>query len=509
MLNPPSKDNNLSTGGNTIQAFWVALSTLSGILISLVSAAILSRYFTKADLGTYKQILYVYGSLLIIFSAGLPQIYSYYLPRYKREQGLSIVKSISSLLFLCGVIFSITLFFGAGIFANLLANPDLEQGLRLFSIIPVLLLPTLGIEGVFVSYQMSYILPIYNSITRLLMLFCIVSPIIFFNAKIEYAIYGWIIASVITLIIALYVVKIPFKSMVLERCNLSYKTFLNYSVPIMGASLAGMAINSSDQFYISRYFGQEVFAEFSNGFIQLPFVGMIVGSASAVIMPKLSNYFSNDSIEKSQILVLWQSTIKKSALILYPLIVLFFFFADYFITLLYSDLYEASADYFKIKLVANLFNIIVFAPMLLASGNSRFYMKLHIVFAILTWIIQYIGIIIFNDPYTTAAISVLLMICMIGVGYIKIKTILNVSYFDVFPIIKMTQILFHCIVSILLANFLFEQFWSSDNLTFIHISFISIIYFTILLSTSNILKINYLSTFLPIIEKTKIIFKIP
>jgi O-antigen/teichoic acid export membrane protein len=498
----------ISSGSNTIQAFWVAISSLSSILISIGSAAILARYFSKADLGTYKQILYVYGSLLIIFSAGLPSIYSYYLPRYTRGQGLSIVKSISGLLFLCGIFFSLTLFFGAGLFAELLSNPDIEEGLRLFSIIPLLLLPTLGLEGVFVSYQLTYILPIYNTVTRLLMLFCIVAPIIIFGSQIEYAIYGWIVASIITLVIAYFIIKIPFKGNLATGSDLSYKAILAYSMPIMGASLAGMAINSSDQFYISRYFGQEIFAEFSNGFIQLPFVGMVVGSASAVIMPKLSSYFAKLNGDKSQILMLWQSMTIKSALILYPLIVLFFYFSDYFVVLLYSDLYEASSDYFKIKLVANLFNIILFGPMLLASGNSKYYMNLHIVFAILTWTLQYIGILIFNDPYITASISVFLMIALIAVGYIKIKKILEVDYLEIFPITIMAKIAAHCSVSILIAVTLINCFPVNDHSMFLKVGLSTIVYILILISSSYLLNIDYLKSYTPLFNRIKSILKI-
>lgn len=48
---------------NTQQALWLALSSFSTLALGFVSAAILSRYFDKTEYGTYKQILYVYGTL--------------------------------------------------------------------------------------------------------------------------------------------------------------------------------------------------------------------------------------------------------------------------------------------------------------------------------------------------------------------------------------------------------------------------------------------------------------
>ena len=85
------QDNSNIHTSNTLQVFWVALGGLSSLGLSIISAAILSRYFDKAEYGTYKQILYVYTTLLVIFSAGLPRVYAYFLPRYSLEEGKAIV----------------------------------------------------------------------------------------------------------------------------------------------------------------------------------------------------------------------------------------------------------------------------------------------------------------------------------------------------------------------------------------------------------------------------------
>ncbi len=128
---------------NTLQAFWLGMGSLSSLSLAIVSAAILSRYFNKTEYGTYRQILYVYSTFLVIFSAGLPSVFSYYLPRYSLPQGKDIVKKITFALFILGIIFSIVLFAISGLVANVLKNPELDKGLKLFAIIPTLLLPTL------------------------------------------------------------------------------------------------------------------------------------------------------------------------------------------------------------------------------------------------------------------------------------------------------------------------------------------------------------------------------
>ena len=281
--------------GNTSQAVWVGLGTLSTLLLSLVSAAILSRYLSKAEYGTYKQVLYVYNSLLFIFTAGLPKVFGYYLPRYSLGQGKTIVWRITTLLFFSGMLFSIFLFLGARPLAVALKNPELISGLQIFAIVPTLLLPTLGLEGILATYKKTPFLALYNVVTRLIMLVCIVLPVLVWGSDYRFAIYGWIVASAVSLVVALVFKNIPFRGIASNTTDLSTQEILSYSLPIVVASLAGIAIKASDQFYISRYFGAETFAEFSNGFIRLPFASMITGAAATVLMPVFSKLAPNDS----------------------------------------------------------------------------------------------------------------------------------------------------------------------------------------------------------------------
>ena len=244
-----------------MQAFWVGMGSLSSFALAIVSAAILSRYFDKAEYGTYRQILYVYHTLLVVFSAGLPRVFAYFLPRYSLRQGKYVVWKVSKMLFFFGFLFSVVLFASSGIIAQILKNPELSIGLKYFSPIPMLLLPTLGIEGIFSTYKKTIYIAIYNTLTRLLMLLFIVLPVILLKGTFLYAIYGWIVVSVISLIIAYYFKGIPFKNITVEKAVLPFKHIFAYSLPLVMASFAGTALRSADQFFISRFFGPEVFAE--------------------------------------------------------------------------------------------------------------------------------------------------------------------------------------------------------------------------------------------------------
>lgn len=48
---------------NTAQSVWLGIGSLLSFSFGIVSAAILSRYLSKLEYGTYKQVLYVYNTL--------------------------------------------------------------------------------------------------------------------------------------------------------------------------------------------------------------------------------------------------------------------------------------------------------------------------------------------------------------------------------------------------------------------------------------------------------------
>jgi len=483
----------------TIQALWVGVGAFSTFALSFVSAAILSRYFNKQDYGTYKQILFVYNSLLIVFSAGLPRVYSYFLPRYSLAEGKSIVQKIGIALAIAGIIFGAFLFFGANLIASALNNPDIEIGLRYFAIVPIFLFPSFGVEGIFASFSKTKYIAIYSTISRFIMLIFIVGPVLLFRSSFLYAIYGWVIVSVLSLIIAYYFKAIPFKGVKAIPTTLQYKSLLSYSLPIVTASLAGVAIKSSDQFYISRYFGSEVFAEFSNGFIDLPIVAMITGSTSAVLMPFFSRITKNGN-NFDEISTAWRSALLKSAIIIYPLVVFFIFFAKDIVVLLYSDLYSNSAVYFQIALIVNFFNIIIFAPLLFSFGETRYYSTVHIFIAAVAWVGGAVVLHLFNSPVAIAIFSVMLSIFKSFMGMRKSAQLLQISIWNLFPLRELAPILLQSVVAlitvVLLNNLVFSDFNDLFRITIIFAG-----YTFLILVSARFFGIDYLSLISPILKR--------
>lgn len=484
---------------NTKQAFWVALGSLFSFGFSIVSSMILSRYFDKGDYGTYKQLMYVYSTLLTVFTLGLPKAFSYFLPRVDIAQAKHLIKKITNIFFVLGALFSVFLFLCAGPIAKFMNNGDLREAIQIFSPVPLMLLPTMGLEGILSTFRKNKFMTLYTVVTRLFMLICVATPVIFFNGSYIEAIWGFVISSFISFILALYLKYMPVRGKRKEKCEITYNQIFKFSLPLLYASLWGILLASADQFFISRYFGNEVFAEFSNGSMELPFVGMIVGACSTVLSPIISKLSYSNIDPQKELYSLWISVFEKSAKLIYPLVIYCIVFADVIMVFLYGEQYEVSATYFRIKSMYSFFAVIVYAPIVINIGKVKQYSNVHMIAAISIIVLEFISIKTINSPY---AISIISLIVQLGKTFslmFIVSKYFDINFFKLFPGKMIAIILIPSILILIVERYIFINLFKLDNIIVLFVSFIS--YVITYLFISKILKIDYISIIKPLLSR--------
>lgn len=488
-----------ATTNNTIQATWVGLGALSSFMFSLVSAAILSRFLTKSDYGTYKQVMYVYNTMLVVFTLGLPKAYGYFLPRVNKEEGNSVVTKLNICFMIMGGLFSLILYISAPFIASVLANPDLDICIRIFSPAPLFLLPTMGLESTMSTYRMTQYGAIYMISTRIFMLICITFPVAFYKADTITALYGFTISSLLSCLLALYIKKLPFRKVKNIKSNLTYKQIFNFSLPLMIASLWATAIKSADQFFVSRWFGQEVFADFSNGSLELPFVQMVLGAGGVVLLPLISRYVAEGG-NKQEMLSLWMRVTEKATYIIYPLVIYCWAFAPLIMTFLYGEQYEASAIYFRIMLLVNFFTIAQYYPIIIALGATIYYAKVHMFCAFFTWVAEFMCVQIINSSYAITVVSVFCHLLRIYLMVHFISKYMEVNPWQLFPIKKLGLTFLTCTFSAAIAFFA-NEFIFCFNQKIITLIITFVIFSIAAFLLGRIFSINYLVVVEPILKK--------
>ncbi len=488
---------------NTKQAFWVLLGSLSAFVFSIVSSMVLSRYMNKLDYGTFRQILYVYGSLVVVFSLGLPKTYSFFLPRLPIEEAKSAIGKINNLLLGSGILMSLVLFFGAETIASLLNNSKLITPLKYFSMVPVFLLPTIGLEGVLASFKKTQLLAAYNIVTKLVMLACVVLPVVLWNGGVESAVIGFTIASFFAFLLALFLKTQPVRNVTSKVTQLKYKEIFNYSTPLLFASLWGIVILSSDQFFISRYFGTEVFAEFANGSLQLPFVGMIVAATTIVLAPIYSKKaFADSPDSKQEIIQLWNSVFSKTIKLTYPLIAFFFCFSDTVMVALYGQAYINSGDYFKVKLIVDFFTLITYGPLIVSIGGNKYYYRVHMYIALFLISTQWLSVHLINLPIAIVWISVTFQIIKTFALLVFIAKYFELKLYQIFPWSVIARVLPSFAILYGIQYVLDQRVQSIEPMLLLTIY--GGLYLIIFLVWAYISKLDYLSIIKPLLKRNSI-----
>ena len=490
----------MNNKSNFNQALWLAVSYTCSMLVGILSSVVLSRYFDKVQYGTYKQIIYIYNLLLTVFQAGLPAVFTYFLPRYSREEGKFIVKKVQRLLFILGFAFSITLFCGSGLIARLLDNPELAVGLKIFSIFPLFTLPTFGVEGIYTVNKNTRFVAIYTTTTRLVMLACIVLPVVFIKNDYRVALIGWGVASFVAFLIAIVAKNRAYSDVNTKELQGLTKAVFDYTLPIMISALVMMFFKFADQFFISRYSGVEAFAEYSNGHMTLPFAVMFIAPVRAILTPIFSKA-NKDGNYETAVKTLYNS-MYQIAVLMVPLIVFAFCYAKEIMVFLYSGIYENSFIYFRIVVVFNFLEMFVFSGILSAIGKTKINMIFTMICAVLLWVVDILLLKLFSvSPYVIAAAFVFMngMANYILPGiYLKRRESINVVNKSI--LLNIFKITLHCVVSGILVMFAINYLMESIHL-FWKLVVAMLFYYGLLLATEKIIKINYLDAVLRFIKK--------
>ena len=430
----------VADNSRTVQALWLVLANISSLCMTLVISAILSRYMTTVEYGTYRQVIYIYSTLLMIFSFGLPGAYSYFLARVPVEEVQAVIRKFSVLFWGLSSVFSVTLFVGASWIAELLGNPLLTDNLKYFAMTPLLLMQVLCVEHVLTVYGMTHVVLVYALLSRILSVLCSVIPVIFFNTGVPGAIIGLTLASFGSFLVGMRLLTLPFKDVTRRKTDLTTADILRFSMPVFSSSLYGFVIGSASQFFVSRYLGVENFAMFANGYRELPIAGIVIGAVAGILLPEFSRMTKGGSDSK-QYLVLWKNVVLKSAAVIYPFSLYCCIFAPEIMGVLYGTVYREAADLFRIVTIINLVRIVPYGPIMFALGKGKIFAKAHLVTALLLLGLDFLCVTFFPSLSAIAIIATTTTVFCLVVLMVSTARLLNTGLSRLMPWKSMFKIL--------------------------------------------------------------------
>ncbi|WP_165062719.1 oligosaccharide flippase family protein [Adlercreutzia sp. ZJ154] len=355
-----------SVGKSAVQLTVARVLTL---LITLVSAMLLSRFRSLFEYGTYSQLLIVIQLAISLFTMGLPNSTNFFLARAEnKEQRVDFLSSFYGLCTILSVATAIVLFFGVPVFESFFENTTISDYAFFLVVFPWTQIIINSISNVLVVYgriKRLFVITVVNAFVSVLAI--LVAQWMGLGFKEYLAIYlvGEVVVSVwIYLEIFLLERKWTFKI----NAEL-IKSIIAYSVPIGVATLVGTANIEVDKLVIGYFFDTDVLAIYTNAAKELPLY-IFSTSLTAVIMPKMTKYFKDGNAEEA--IALWKRAVKLGFYLTSYLTMICIVFAPQIIAVLYSEKYLPGSSIFQVYSLVLLFRTTYFGIVLNTTGKTRF-----------------------------------------------------------------------------------------------------------------------------------------
>lgn len=348
----------------------MALSFGRGLttVVNLATAMVMARVLTEIELATYRQTLLVYQVALPLLSLGLSNALYYYMPtETKRIRGILIDALIMMLVM--GLLYAVFIALGGHrVIAQRFSNPTLASTLVYLLPVPLVMLPVGLMCSVLVVQNQVNKLTVYNVLTSVAFGLGITGACLYWKSP-----ESMVLAKVcISIMSGLVGIRLMLKAVPRDDWRPSWesmKKMVGFSIPLVMAGALGTISLQLDKVIVSVMCSPDEFAVYSNGAMELPFVGILTGSIMAVILPDLRRFAGEHDVANA--LLLFQKAAIKSAVILIPMMFFLLVSAEPFIVTLFSGRYVGSALPFRLYLFILPMRVVLFGPFLMAFGKNK------------------------------------------------------------------------------------------------------------------------------------------
>jgi len=345
---------------------------------NIVLYMVLARLMPTEEFATYRQLFLIQAIVSAMSFSAIPTALLYFCNDSKALRvKWNYIKSIFILVLILGVTIAGVIFFTRETIALAFSNGKLVESLKFFAFVPLATMFVSMLASVFIvidKTSMQIKVAALISVTKVIS----VTSVAYLYGDFQNILMATVLVNLAVGILAIFIILYFGVS---YRLKFSvFKLFVPrlclYALPLLLASSASILGLKIDHIIVSSLLGTSVYALYTVGAFEIPIFSLIQSSISAVLIPKITSNIKNK--EYSQAEILWKTASYKSALLSFPLAIVFIIEAEYIITLLFSDKYSDAAPIFSLFSSLALLRIISFGLGLRAMGktNVEFYCTL-------------------------------------------------------------------------------------------------------------------------------------
>ncbi|PKN78049.1 MAG: hypothetical protein CVU48_09550 [Candidatus Cloacimonetes bacterium HGW-Cloacimonetes-1] len=413
--------------------------------IKTIIGIALARILTQGDYGSYRQLFLIYSTFSTLLLLGIPQSILYFLPKASDpDKQKRLISNTLHFITILSILFALALFSFRTQIASLFHNPALSSLLVIYSVYPLFIFVTQVYSSVMLGMQNTEKVAKFT-IFAICSDAVIVLGVALITKSIAHIVSAVVVSALIQYLYAQYQLRIYKGTYRIDKTEVV--TMLKYSIPLGLSSIIGMLSIQLDKFVISGYFTPEQFAVFSIGAMELPFIGIITNSVNSIILPALSK---KDSVHDA--IQIYRASIRKNALIIFPVFVFCFIFGAEIIRILYTDLYQGSVLYFRIYLITILIRVASYGILFQAFNKTKVVMYNAIALLVVNLALNLILVKTMGMAGPAIA-TVLVTYLSVSIYLILIHSMLKMSLKSLFPLRQLGMTMVVALVAGIMAYF--------------------------------------------------------
>jgi O-antigen/teichoic acid export membrane protein len=351
----------------TTQAGGVSLGRGIAAITGLVTVMVLSRLLSPQDYGTYRQIWLLFFMLVPVLELGVPQSVSFFGASLERERRKTYLAQNGIALVVSGMALGLGLFALAKPIATLFGNPELAAPLRAFALFPALSLSFDIVEYACVTLGRAGMAGMVTGSAATIQAAITLAG--FLSGATLTRICLWLsLWAIVRWAIALAALLVVYRDLTVHWNWRELRDQLTFALPMGAASMVGLLGRQIDKVIISSKFSPERYAVYANGSYDIPLIGVLTMSVTAVIVPAIVRAHREGDLTEVQ--RLWHSAARRVATLFFPMTVFLFIAAEPFLVLLFSAEYAESAKPFRVLLMMLPMRIAFHSGFLRALGRT-------------------------------------------------------------------------------------------------------------------------------------------
>lgn len=346
---------------------------LFGIVFSFAIPMYLGRTLEVEQYGTYKQIMIFYWFSQVALNLGLDDSAYYFLRWEPKKFPLFSFNALIFNLMATTLMAIIFVTFQEPI-AQGLNNPDLAQYIPQLSVLMVLTICSMQLEGILIGLERIKERLALEMGVELLKAIAILCGFIFFNS----------IHSVLLFLNLIMAARLLTTFFVIEqnkrREQLSYKEALlywkkqmKYGLPL-GLSRILQNILNLEKFLISSFHSVRDFTFYTVGCFENPLINATQASFYEMANIEMVDAMKNNRADHA--LELWRNMMRKLMMVVVPFVVYMIFFAQEIMVFIFSEKYVESTPYFVVFNIGVLIAAFNPEPLFRASSKTHTILKI-------------------------------------------------------------------------------------------------------------------------------------